>query len=484
MARVYTTKIGDTTVADSFQQQQKLINEAYANPKYRPAIDGIVAGFTKLQGELPGSKTLEQPQFAFDEAGYVANRVMTYSRLHANQFDAASPDQAAEMGAKLVEEAKKELAEHPGMKAVGDTLEIDPRHTAILKHHWEGNQLSAGDVAELGVTAARELQRAVTPLEPDATHPQLQWVEDSSAWLLGMWPGAASKTAEALGLKADGAEVEKIVEAWRGDMNAVEPKVVQPLQSLTAILGAAGITANDKAAYDAAFQVLQSSPLEGVPAGIAQSIVGHNKLPPEASDYLAGRIVETTGSPGNIKGLLAEIELMKQPPPVDPPGGPTPPPDGGTPPPGPPNPEPPPGGTTPPPVDPPAGEEPPKTDPPKTDPPKTDPPKTDPPKTDPPAGEEPPKTDPPKTDEQPVDPPKTDEQPVDPPKADEQSVDLTGGDQPILTTTAPATGGSNPMSQEEFDKLLAEVQAEIDAEQGPHPVNQPAAGADAHGHAH
>ena len=473
MARVQATKIADTTVSDSFAAGQKQINEAYQNPKFRPAIDGIVAGFTKLQEGLPGSKTLEQPQFAFDENQYIANRVMTTMRLHPNLFDATSPDQAAEMGVKLVEEAKKELTENPGMRAVGDTLEVAPDVTALFKKHWEGEELGIGDVAYLGVTASRELQRAVTPLEPDSTHPQLQWIEDSSAWLLGMWPGAASKTAAALGLKADGKEVEKIVDSWRGDMQAVEPKVVGPLKSLTGLLGAAGITGSDEAAGAAAFQVLQGSPLEGVPAGIAQSIVGHNKLPADKSEYLAGRIVETTGSPGNITGLLAEIELMKQPPPVEPPpGGTPPPPGGGTPPPGPPNPEPPPGGTEPPPVDPP------KTDPPKTDPPKEEPPPTDPPK------EEPPPTDPPKPDgPAPVDPPKEGES-LDPHAtiSEEQLAKLlageggSGSEQPVVTATstspapapaATAGGGGKPMSDEDYAKLLASVQAEL----GPHPVD-------------
>ncbi len=473
MARVQTAKIADTTVIDSFQAGQKQINEAYQNPKFRPAIDGIVAGFTKLQDSLPGSRTLEQPQFAFDENQYIANRVMTTMRLHPNLFDATSPDQAAEIGVKLVDEAKKELAENPGMRAVGDTLEVAPDVTRLFQKHWEGGELSTGDVAYLGVTASRELQRSVTPLEPDATHPQLQWIEDSSAWLLGMWPGAASRTAAALGLKADGKEVEKIVDAWRGDMQAVEPKVVQPLQSLTALLGAAGISGSDEAAGAAAFQVLQSTPLEGVPAGIAQSLVGHNKLPADKSDYLASRIVETTGSPGNIKGLLAEIELMKQPPPVEPPpGGGTPPPGGGTPPPGPPNPEPPPGGTTPPPVDPPKtdppADEPPKTDPPADEPPKTDPPKDEPPKTDPPA-DEPPRTDPP-ADE----PPKTDPPADEPPKSDPPAEG-----EPIVT----AAGGGSQMTQEEFDSLLKSVQTDL----GPHPVDAipvDVPPSQMHGHAH
>ena len=80
----------------------------------------------------------------------------------------------------------------------------------------------------------------------------------------------------------------------------------------------------------------------------------------EASDYIASRIVETNGSEGNIKGLLAEITLMKQPQPTEPPGNPPP---GEEPPPGTDPGNPPPGTDPPPPVDPPKPGEEPKPDP-------------------------------------------------------------------------------------------------------------------------
>ncbi|MCW2927250.1 MAG: hypothetical protein JWM86_1218 [Thermoleophilia bacterium] len=399
-ARVMATPIGDTTVFGAQKVQTDLTNKAYENPKFKPAMDGILRGFEGLQAGLPGSKSLDVIQFSFDDAGYVANRVSTAMRLHPELFETASPDQAAEIGAKLVQEGQAELKENPGMKAVGDTLEVAPDVTHLFRSHWEGERpLQGEEVAYLGVTAARELQRAVTPLEPDATHPKLQWIEDSTAWLMGMWPGAAAKTAAALGIKSDAAKVEEVVSGWRGNMEAVEPKVVAPLRSLSALLGAAGISGGDDAARDAAFSILQSTPLDGVPAGIAQSIVAKQELPKEQAGYVGDRIVETGGTEGNIRGLLAELELMKRPVPVDPPGSG----DGEVPPPANPTPgEPAPGEPNKPPVDPPTGEEPPKTDPPTgeeppmTDPPKgEEPPKTDPPKTDPPKGEEPPKTDPP-----------------------------------------------------------------------------------------
>jgi hypothetical protein len=356
-ARVLATKIGDTTVFDAQRATSDAVNKAYQDPKFRPKMDAIMRGFEGLQAELPGSRTLDSIQFAFDDAGYIANRIGTTLRLQQGLFDTASPDQAAEIGAKLVIEAQKELAEQPGMRAVGDTLEVDPDVTFLLKQHWEGNDLGAVQAAYVGYTASRELQRAVTPLAPDATHPTLQWVEDASMRMLGLWPGAASRTAAAIGIKADGVQVEQIIDGWRQNMDEFEPKMEQPIRSLTAILGAAGITGTDDAARAAAFQVLQSTPLEGVPAGIAQGIVATNELAPDKAGYFAGRIVETGGTAGNIAGMLAEIELMKRPPPVDPPpGGTEPPPGGGTPPPGPVDPDPPPGTKPTPPVDPPAKE--------------------------------------------------------------------------------------------------------------------------------
>lgn len=361
-ARVLATPVGDTTVYEAQKVQAELTQENYK--KHGPAMDGILRGFEGLQAGMPGSKTLDVIQFSYDEPGYIANRVATTMRLHPNLFDTASPDQAVEIGAKLVQEANRELSENPGMRAVGDTLEVAPDVTHILRGHWEGARpLQAEEAAYLGVTASRELQRAVTPLEPDATHPQLQWIEDGTAWMLGMWPSAASRTIAALGVKADGKEVEKIVDTWRRNMFAVEPKAEGPIRSLTALLGAAGIAGSDEDARAAAYQVLQGTPLDGVPAGIAQSIVSTNRLPADKADYLAGRIAETGGTHGNVMGLLAEIEQMKQPPPAVPP--PVEPPPGGTEPPpsGPPAPQPPPGERPPQPVDPPSRETPPPVDP-------------------------------------------------------------------------------------------------------------------------
>ena len=186
---------------------------------------------------------------------------------------------------------------------------------------------------------------------------------------------------------------------------------------------------------------------------IAQGIVATNELPKDKADYLASRIVETTGSNGNITGLLAEIELMKRPPVVEPPGGPVvPPPGGGTPPPGPSVPEPPPGGDGKPPVDPPVDPKPP------VDPP-ADPAKP----ADPEKPADPAK---PADPEKPADPakPADPEKPADPAKP----VDPPAGGGPTIGDLA---ANPNAMSPEEFEQLLASVQSEVIAEQGPHPVD-------------
>ena len=345
LARVKATPIGNTDVYAAHRAGLELTQKAYSNEQFKPRMDGIVAGFTKLQDELAGSTTLQVPQFAYDDNGYVANRVMTTMRLHPELFDTASPDQAAEIGVKLVAEAKKELATNPGMRAVGDTLEVAPDMTFLLQRHWEGKTIHDEDVAYLGVTAARELQRAVTPLPPDATSP-LQWLEEGTVWTMALWPGAAAKTAAALGLAVNVPVVEKVVAGMRADMKRTEPTAEGPVASVTMLLGAAGITGTDDAARTGAYAVLQGTPLEGVPAGIAQAIVQAKKIPAERTEYVAKRIVGTGGDEGNVIGLIAELEQMMKP--VPPPGPVPPPPPAPVPPPGPPAPVPPPGPVPPP----------------------------------------------------------------------------------------------------------------------------------------
>ncbi|MCW2924017.1 MAG: hypothetical protein JWM98_1421, partial [Thermoleophilia bacterium] len=312
----------DTDVFMAQKAGAEMTDKASKDEKFGPKMQGILRGFENAQAGLPGSKTLDLIQFSYDEPGYIANRVATTLRLHPELFDTASPDQAAEVGAKLVQEATKELAENPGMKAVGDTLEVAPDATYLLRQHWEGNELGVDDAAYLGVTAARELQRAVTPLPPDATSP-LDWIEQGTVWKLGMWPGAASKTAAALGIKLDAKAVEDTVAGWRDNMQAVEPKAVGPVKAVSALLGAAGMGGTEEDALASTYAVLQGTPLEGVPAGIAQAIVTSRGIAPDKKEYLANRIVETGGSEGNVAGLLAEIDKLtppKPPGPVDPPG--------------------------------------------------------------------------------------------------------------------------------------------------------------------
>ena len=140
-ARVLATPIGDTTVFDAQKVQAELTQENYK--KFGPAMDGILRGFEGLQAGLPGSKTLDVIQFAYDDAGYIANRVATTLRLHGSMFDAASPDQAAEMGAKLVEEANKEL--HAKLRKGGLSFNLGPEGQGVYPLVFErfGGELRA-----------------------------------------------------------------------------------------------------------------------------------------------------------------------------------------------------------------------------------------------------------------------------------------------------------------------------------------------------
>jgi len=360
-AKIETTPLGDSTLYDARQNQfnfsfskapgsdQYMINPEtpmatkLAQSDFAPVLAQYLTGVENLQKAMPGSKALEGIQIARDDSGWIANRVETFLRNHPEALDTASPDQAGEIAKNLIQQAGKELEARPGMMLSGATMEVAPDIAAVLEKHWIGESpLSTEEATALGVKTMRELQHAVTPTPPDAQTP-LQWIENASAELLATWPGSVSKTVEALGVKADAAAVDKLAGEWRKEITTSAPHA-EGARSVSALLGVAGISPDDAAARDAAFQALQANPLEGVPLGIAQAIVGNAKLPEEASGYLAGRIAETGGTDGNIKGLLAEIEAMRQsvpaPAPAPAPGPPEPAPPEPEPEPAPPAPEP------------------------------------------------------------------------------------------------------------------------------------------------
>lgn len=303
-----TTAIAAHTAQDAIGQQE------YADPKKQPIMQNLVAGITSL----PGAKDLGNFNFSFDDTGYVAHRVVTAVSAHPELFDMASPSEAAQIGAGLVKQARAELTEPTSIRITGNTIDFAPSMTRILKAHWDGEETKPEDAATVGIEFARAAQHAVTPLPPDSTHPKLQWLEDATAWTFATWPGVASQVAGQLGFKVDPKAVDPIVEQRRGMLDFFDPKAAPAVRALGALLGAVGVSTKDPASGDRAYDMLQSTPLDDVPAGIAHAIVQAAKLPEDAVQYFASRIVESGGSEGNIAGLVAEIESLKPKPKPDP----------------------------------------------------------------------------------------------------------------------------------------------------------------------
>ena len=327
MARVAMTALGSSTVGETYDSQVNVKLDANKAGGYdvSPATAGakeflagengaklndMVQGMANLQHAMPGSTPLRGFQIATNESGWAANRVMTALSNHPDLLDGASPDQAERITAGLITSATKELAGNPGMMTSGGVVEVAPNLVPTLaKHLLDPTPLTAPEAALLTAQTSFALHQAVTPLPPD-TQSKGQWIEDATDNLLAMWPGASTRTAAALGIKVDAKELEAAATAMRTEFFKSDP--AGPASgSMVALLGAAGIDPAKDTAYDAAYQVLQGGPLESVPGGIAQAIVGHGKLDPAKTEYIAGRIVETGGSPGNVNGLLAELEAMR-----------------------------------------------------------------------------------------------------------------------------------------------------------------------------
>lgn len=389
-AQIASTKIGESTIGDAIernanfaflpppegsdQRDIKPMTKTAEQVAQSPLGEKLVATMTAIEGlqqATQGSQLLTGIKLAVDDEGWIANRVETMLDNHPDLLDSADMEGATKVALQLAEQARAELAADPGMKLSGGTLEIAPKGTVAFEKLWIGEQpLSTDEQAFMGVTLGRELQHAVTPAPADTTS-TIQWVEDGTAEMLALWPGAATKVAQALGL-ADTPEgataLEATVNEWRNQALTATPSA-QGNQSLMALLGAAGIDGSADTARDAAFQVLQGTELGGVPGSIAAALVGANKLPEEATGYIAGRIVETAGVPGNVTGLIAELDHLNQPP--QPPTEPPPP-------------------VEPPPVEPPPADEPPPAEePPPVEPPPAEEPPAEPPPTDAPAPDAP-----------------------------------------------------------------------------------------------
>lgn len=272
------------------------------------AVLTTIGGLDKLHSSRAGAAAIQLFKLAEDDAGYVANRTVTLVDSHKEDFEYSDLEQASAQGKDFARQALGELQSNVNARFSGNTLDLGPKLAATLRKSWKGEAIAAEEAMLFGVNVARELERAVTPLPPDKAHRVLQWVEDGTVDLLSVWPGHLGATVAAAGIKTDPKAFAKLEPEVRaavlGGQNADSNR------ALAGVLGLAGVDANKADQREQAAKLLQEVPLEQVPVSLAKGIIEHRKLPADKLEWLAGRIVDLGGRPGNVGGLAAELAAM------------------------------------------------------------------------------------------------------------------------------------------------------------------------------
>lgn len=328
-AQFRATAVGDTTIGAASRTQPSFAygvssdtgkpafaprtegGEALAKSDMGAAASGTLAGIASLLEGRVGSR-LAQVGFSTDPSSYVASRALVALANHPELFDTASPDQAASIGANMVSQLARESGSRLAAYS-GGALDISPDVTGVLAKAWKKQPVAVDEAVAVGYHVGRELERAVTPLPADA-QTRLQWIEDATAETLALWPGTVSRTAAALGVTADAAKVEELAGQWR-QLALTQGGNAGANRALGALLTLAGVDLariEDRQRADA---VLQQRPLDEVPGALATAIADNLKLAPDRTGWIAGRIVETGGEPGNVGGLAAELVALAKPTP-------------------------------------------------------------------------------------------------------------------------------------------------------------------------
>lgn len=271
----------------------------------------LIGGIGALQAELPGAAPVARYQFGTSAAGDIANRIDTYLGNHPDALNGLDPSSAAAFGQQLVAAARQDIDAPGGLRVAGGTMDVEEGATRLLMRHAEGSEpLHVGEAIELARDVQHEVQRTVTPVPVDSTSP-ISWIDEATHRVASLWPGAVAHTAKVLGISEEFDAIEQAVKDERL-ASRFEGPGNEHVRSLVMMLNASGINTAEADASTAAFDVLQARPLEDVPAALAGALLTHAKLPLDSVDYFAQRIAESGGSPGNVRGVIAQIGVMRR----------------------------------------------------------------------------------------------------------------------------------------------------------------------------
>lgn len=324
-AAIRSTPIGSTHVAAAIDRQVDFAFVAPApgaerqivpltsaaaaagNSALRPGIEASLTGLTALTDARRGAQ-LNGIKLSLDDEGYVANRALSVLDANPQLLDMDSPDQAAQRMAQLMQQV---AGGRRDASIDGGVLGLPPALAGVLVKQWQGKEFVTGEEAA-GISSSinRQIEVAVLTSQRGggaAAGSTMSWIDEAGVDALALWPGKTSRMSQALGLTTDPLLVEKAASQLRAGAAAAPH-----MDALMRVLKLADVDVAMPELHDEAVSLLQGSAPH---VALAERIIARKALPADKAGWLAGRLLDVGGRPGNVEGLEAEIARLVAPAP-------------------------------------------------------------------------------------------------------------------------------------------------------------------------
>lgn len=321
-AQIKSTQIGDTSIGAVADKQIRVVIDRSAEGP--PRLQATTTAIEKLDASTQAGLEqtingvnllvngragvwLDEVNVATDPLGAVVNRTETALRTRPEHLDAVMFDDIPQ-AVRTVAGRQQQV---PGLASAtfqDGTLQIGPGAAAVLNKAWAKQPVAADEAAAVAIALGKAVEQSVTPVTPRTEAPlqSYAWLEDGINSSIAMWPGTVGQRAQSFGLTADPAKVDEAAAGVRAASLASDPAH----RSVYGLLQLAGVNPDDPAHVPAAMKLLQEQPLEAVPGALAKGIAGNFKLPDDRHEWIANRIGELHGAPGNVEGLAAQLEKI------------------------------------------------------------------------------------------------------------------------------------------------------------------------------
>ncbi len=237
-------------VADSPMAQAVI-----GRPEVQRAIRGAMATIDAAQG----AKELKGITFAYDDAGWIANRAV--QAMEGKEPTLANYRQA-------VGEATAHVLGYHAVRA-GDHIHLGPVKSRPFIEYFRGDR-SPETVEGLSrsiKTLLHEIAHIVTPRGKDERH--LRWLSEATAETWARWPGNVGATGERMGTPT--------IPSFHKVLDLENEKYPDQVRTLRALLQMAGIDTNDPAAISQFEELCQVVGVGKVPRLLAERI--HERFP-------------------------------------------------------------------------------------------------------------------------------------------------------------------------------------------------------------